>query len=62
MEPKSVTPRMINAWSETSLPALLSNYDLKDIYNGDEFRLFLSVPSEQNIPAEVRKVLSGKAK
>ena len=39
-EPKSVTPQMGNAWSETSLPTLLSNYDLKDIYNADEFGLF----------------------
>ena len=39
-EPKSVTPQMGNAWSEMSLPTLLSNYDLKDIYNADEFGLF----------------------
>ena len=37
---KSVTPEMVNAWSETFLPTLLSNYDLKDIYNVDEFGLF----------------------
>ena len=28
------------AWSETSLPTLLYNYDLKEIYNADEFGLF----------------------
>ena len=28
---KSVTPEMVNAWSEMSLPTLLSKYDLKDI-------------------------------
>ena len=33
---KSVTPEMVNAWSETSLV----------IYNADEFGLFLSVPSK----------------
>ena len=37
---KSITPEMVNAWSETSLPTLLSNYDLKDIYNADKFGLF----------------------
>ena len=31
---------MVNAWSETSLPTLLYNYELKDIYNVDEFGLF----------------------
>ena len=30
-ESKSVTSEMLNAWSETSLPTLLSNYHLKDI-------------------------------
>ena len=39
-ESKSVIPKMVNTWSETSLPTLLSNQDLKDIYNADEFRLF----------------------
>ena len=37
-ESNSVTPEMVNAWSETSLPTLLYNYDLKDIYNADEFQ------------------------
>ena len=40
---KSVTPEMVNAWLETSLQtALSSNYDLKDIYNADEFRILIS--------------------
>ena len=42
-ESKSVTPEMVNAWLETSLQtALSSNYDLKDIYNADEFRILIS--------------------
>ena len=45
-ESKSVTPEMVHAWSKTSLPTLFSNYDLKDVYNADEFRLFLSVSSK----------------
>ena len=36
----SCTPEMVSPWKETSLPTLLSNYDLKDIYNADEFGLF----------------------
>ena len=39
-ESNSVTPEMVNAWSETSLPTLLCNYHLKDIYNANEFGLF----------------------
>ena len=37
---RSVTREMINAWLEASLPTPLSNYDLKDNYNADEFGLF----------------------
>ena len=36
-ESKSVTPDTVNAWSVTSLPTLLSNYNLKEICNADEF-------------------------
>ena len=39
-ESKSVTSEMLNAWSETSLQTLLSNYHLKEIYNADEFGHF----------------------
>ena len=39
-ESKSVTPEMVNAWSETSLATLFSNYDLKDSYNADEIGRF----------------------
>ena len=31
---------MVNMWSETSIPTLLSNYDLKGICNADEFGVF----------------------
>ena len=39
-ESNSVTPEMVNTWPETSLPTRLHDYDLKDIYNTDEFGLF----------------------
>ena len=39
-ESKSVTPEMVDGWWETSLPTFLSNYEVKDIYNADEFGLF----------------------
>ena len=31
---------MVHPWNETSLPTILSNYELKDIYNADKFGLF----------------------
>ena len=42
-ESKSVTPEMTAAWKETSLPTILSRYQLKDIYNADQFGLFYKV-------------------
>ena len=30
---KSVTPEMVDGWWETSLPILLSNYEVKDIHH-----------------------------
>ena len=35
----SVTPEMTASWKETSLPTILSRYELKDVYNADEFGL-----------------------
>ncbi|XP_057312199.1 tigger transposable element-derived protein 4-like [Hydractinia symbiolongicarpus] len=39
-ESNSVQPDMIASWFETTLPTLLTNYKLEDIYNADEFGLF----------------------
>ena len=39
-ESKSVTKQMIPSWEVTTLPTLLSKYDLKNIFNADKFGLF----------------------
>ena len=39
-ESSSVTTEMTAPWNETTLPTLLSNYKLEDIFNADEFGLF----------------------
>ena len=39
-ESKAVMPEMVAGWNETTLPTLLSNYDLENIYNPGEFGLF----------------------
>ena len=36
-ESKAVTTVMVDGWNKTTLPTLLSNYDLENIYNADEF-------------------------
>ena len=42
-EAKLVTEEMIAAWFETTLPTILSQYLLQDIFNEDEFGLFIHV-------------------
>ena len=39
-EDKVVTPEMIAAWYATTLPTVLLQYALKDVFNVDEFGLF----------------------
>ena len=39
-ESKSVTKEMTSSWSEITLPTILSNYKLEDIFNAGEFGLF----------------------
>ena len=51
---------MVNAWKETSLPTILTHYDLKDIYSGDEFGLFYKCMTDKTMPTQIRKVLRWK--
>ena len=39
-ESKSVTKEMTSSWSETTLPTILSNYKLENIFKADEFGFF----------------------
>ena len=59
-ESKSVTPEMVNAWSEMSLPTYLSNYDLEDIYNADEFGLFYQCLPNKNYLLKLERCYVGK--
>ena len=46
-ESNSVSPEMVNSRNETSLSTILSNCDLRDIYNVDEFGLsYLFLPDK----------------
>ena len=50
-ESKSATPEMVDGWWVTSLPTLLSNYELKDIHSTDEFGLFYErLPDKVPLP------------
>ena len=59
-EGASCTPEMVSPWKETSLPTLLSNYDLKDIYNTDEFGLFHQMHPEKSLHLKKEQCIGGK--
>ena len=50
-ESKSATREMVDGWWETSLPTLLSNYELTDVHSTDEFGLFYEcLPNKVHLP------------
>ena len=51
---------MVSPWKETSLPTLLSNYDLKDIYNANEFGLFYQMYPEKSLHLKNEQYIDGK--
>jgi len=59
-ESKSVTPEMISSWNETTLPTILSNYKLEDIFNADEFGLFYQCLPDKTYHLKGEKCSGGK--
>ena len=55
-ESKAVTPEMVAVWNETTLPTLLSNYGLENIYKADKFGLFYQCLPENPISWKQRNV------
>ena len=51
---------MVAAWNETTLPTLLSNYSLKNIYNADEFGLFFQCLPDKSYQLKSEKCSGGK--
>ena len=51
---------MVAPWNETALPKLLSKYDLKDIFNADEFGLFYQCLPNKTYHFEGQKCSGGK--
>ena len=51
---------MTAAWNETSLPTILSRYNLKDIYNTDEFGLFYQGLPKKTLHLKGEKCSGGK--
>ena len=51
---------MVAAWSETTLPTLLSNYSLENVYNADEYGLFFQCLPNKFSQLKTEKCSGGK--
>ena len=59
-EGASVTTEMIVPCNETTLPILLSNYKLEDIFNADEFGFFYQCLPSKTYHLSGKKCSGGK--
>ena len=59
-ESKAVTPEMVAWRNKTTLPTLLSNYSLENIYNADEFGLFYQCLPDKSYQLKTEKCSGGK--
>ena len=53
-------PEMVAGWNETTLPTLLSNYGLENIYNTGEFGLFYQCLPGKSYQLKTQKCSGGK--
>ena len=51
---------MVASWFETTLPTLLSNYKLEDVFNADEFGLFYQCLPNKTLHSKSEKCSGGK--
>ena len=59
-ESEKVAKDMTAPWEETTLPTILARYQLKDIFNADEFGLFYEALSSKSLHFRGRRCSSGK--
>ena len=51
---------MTAPWAETTLPTMLSKYELNQIYNADEFGLFYRAQPEKSLHLQDERCVGGK--
>jgi len=51
---------MTASWGETTLPTILARYDLKDIFNADEFGLFYQALPSKSLHFRGKRCAGGK--
>lgn len=59
-EDKSVQPEVECSWLETTLPTLLAKYNLKDVFNADEFGLFYAALPKTSLHLKGQRCSGGK--
>ncbi|CAB4027125.1 tigger transposable element-derived 4-like [Paramuricea clavata] len=59
-EAKSCTEEMTASSEESTLLTILSNYELRDIYNADEFGLFYKALPDKSLQLKSEKCVGGK--
>ena len=52
---------MIAFWDQIALPAILSNYELKDVFNADEFGLFFQCLPKKTFHFKDKRCSGGKS-
>ena len=59
-ESEKVTKEMTAPWEETTLQTLLARYQLKDIFNADEFGLFYEALPSKSLYFRGKRCSGGK--
>ena len=59
-ESNSVTPEIIESWKGTSLPTILSRFQVKEMYNANEFALFYQGLPNKTLHRKREKCFGGK--
>ena len=57
---EKVTKEMTASWEETTLPTKLAGYQLKDIFNADEFGLFYEALPSKSLYFRGKRCSGGK--
>ena len=59
-EAEAVNQTDVSAWTESTLPMLLKDYDLENVYNADEFGLFIMLLPDKSFVAKQESCHGGK--
>ena len=59
-ESNACNDEMVTPWEKTTLPTILSKYDLNQIYNADEFGLFYRAQPNKSLYLKNENCVGGK--